>query len=775
VSAVWRTARAAVRRRRLQTIVVGVVVLFSTTMIVVALGLLAASSGPFDQAYARQRGAHLVVAYDRTKVTGAQLVQAAGRPDVDAVAGPFGQAAVHVTLAPSGPVVRVSPLAFTVVGRADPGGPVDRLNLWKGRWATSTGEIVINRNPVSSNDTDILIRIGTRLTVPGGQALTVVGFAYSMGKSADAWVTPDQIEALHPTVTQMLYRFKDAATAAQVRAGESAVTAGLPPEARLGSQSYLTLRADAAAKSQTFVTFLVFFGCLGLAVAVLIVVNVISGAVVAGFRHIGVLKALGFTPTQVMAVYLVMVSIPAAVGCVLGTVLGNLLAARLLTEAFSNLGSGDIGVALWVDAATLLGVPVVVALSALVPALRARSLSAAEAISAGSAPHAGRGLRIQRWLSGARLPRSVSLGLGMPFARPARSALTMAAVLLGVTSITFAIGLAGSMTSLQKAVDRTDAVQVEVHSAPDLIGGADTLTDSATESLLRSLPGTARVAATTQIEVGQVGTARPTAIEFFRGDAANFGYRVLKGHWPNGPGQVTVAKRFLVQRGLAVGDTLTVEVDGNRTRLRIVGELLLNESELIVADWQTLALVAPGTRADSYEVQLKPGTGVQSYIAAVRAANSGLDGEPVGESNSFVVIVLVTVSLLTLMLGVVAALGVFNTAVLNARERRRDLGMLKSIGMTPRQVTVMVVTSMAALGALGGLLGIPLGIVTHRLIIPAMGHSAQITVPEFMLNVYRAPTLVLLALAGIGIAALGAFIPARSAARTTIADVLHNE
>ena len=52
--------------------------------------------------------------------------------------------------------------------------------------------------------------------------------------------------------------------------------------------------------------------------------NVVSGAVVAGFRHIGVLKALGFTPNQVMAVYLTMVAVPALVGCVVGTVAGNM-------------------------------------------------------------------------------------------------------------------------------------------------------------------------------------------------------------------------------------------------------------------------------------------------------------------------------------------------------------------------------------------------------------------------------------------------------------------
>lgn len=35
--------------------------------------------------------------------------------------------------------------ALTVVGRADPGGPVDRVTVWQGRWAAAPGEIVLNR------------------------------------------------------------------------------------------------------------------------------------------------------------------------------------------------------------------------------------------------------------------------------------------------------------------------------------------------------------------------------------------------------------------------------------------------------------------------------------------------------------------------------------------------------------------------------------------------------------------------------------------------------
>ena len=541
MSAVWPVARAAVRRRRVQTVVIGVVVLLSTTMIVVALGLLAASSGPFDRAYAKQSGAQLTASYDRSKVTDAQLTEAAR--NAAAVGGPFAQA----TLELGQPQMMGS---LVTVGRADPGGAVDRLNVWKGRWVEKPGEIVLNRNPTESGG-----RGGPQLNgtvAAGGQTLTIVGFAYSVSQSADAWVTPEQLNALHPTSTQMLYRFTQAATNAEVTAGQKAVTAGLPSDALIGTQSYLALRALTAGQPNTFIPFLMVFGWLGLAVAVLIVANVVSGAVVAGFKHIGVLKALGFTPTQVMAVYLGMISIPAVIGCAGGVVLGNVLATSLLTRAFENYGAGGTSVPIWVDVVTLLGVPALVALSALLPAMRARSLSAAQAISAGSAPRAGRGLRVQRWLSGTRLPRSVSLGLGLPFARPGRTALTLAAVVLGVTSVTLAVGLGKSLTTYQTAASRVGAVDLTIFAGPNGSGpegpnappGAK-LTDAEDEAVLRSAPGVTSVAAMASLEMRLAGTQTDLRVSFYRGDFDQIGYRMLAGRWFDGPGQVVVSERFL--------------------------------------------------------------------------------------------------------------------------------------------------------------------------------------------------------------------------------------
>ncbi|WP_104819916.1 ABC transporter permease [Kitasatospora sp. MMS16-BH015] len=422
MSAVWRASRAAVKRRKLQTTIIGVVVLLSTTTITIALALMAAAAAPFDDAFSQQRGAHVVATFDSAKVSDAQVAQTAHRRGVEA-AGPFGEAVVAV---PDGtPGMVAGPL--TVVGRSGPQSPVDHLDLWAGHWPTGPGEIVLNSRPSGRSAS-----FPPEFTVPlpDGSSLRVVGFASSVSQSAGAWVTPGQLASLHPRSVQMLYRFADPETDQSVRAGLATATAGLPPDALTGSQSYLALKKAVSARTDAYAPFLMTFGVLGLVVAVLIVANVVSGAVVSGLRHIGVLKALGFTPNQVAAVYVLMISVPAVAGCLIGVVLGNLLARPLLSSAFQGLGVQDVSVSLWVDVVALLGMPAVVALAALGPALRAHRLSAAEAITAGSAPRVGRALGVQRRLGGSGLPRSVSLGLGLPVARPARTALTVAVIVL---------------------------------------------------------------------------------------------------------------------------------------------------------------------------------------------------------------------------------------------------------------------------------------------------------------------------------------------------------
>ncbi|MFF4383179.1 FtsX-like permease family protein [Kitasatospora sp. NPDC001547] len=772
--AVWRASRAAVKRRRVQTLVIGLVVFCSTTTVLLALAVISAARAPFDAAFGGQRGAHVVAAFDPARVSAEQLAATAHRPGVEAAAGPFDQAVVDIPTDWAGH----PPGPLTLVGRADPAGPVDRVELLSGRWAAAPGEVVVN-SPFGGAAARLL---GQPVTTSTGVKLTMVGFATSMSQSAGGWVTPEQAAALHPTGRQMLYRFTAAGGDAgadgerELTAALATATEGLPRDAVVSAQSYLVLKQAFSAGADAYLPLMTVFGVLGLVVSALIVGNVVSGAVVSGYRHIGVLKAIGFTPRQVVTVYLTMVSVPAVVGAVLGTAAGWVASEPILGSAFSGIvtGTAVIRPAGWLPLATVVGLPVLVVLAALVPAARAHRLSAAEAISAGSAPRTGRGLRVQRWLGGTRLPRAVSMGLGQPFARPARTALTMAAIVLGVATVTVTTGLGSTLT---KATDHRDGrthvnVQTAAFSGNRIEPG---LTPAETSAMLRAAPGAERVSSRGLVRVALVGHTQLAFADFYGGDDIADPKRlaVVRGRAATGPNEIEAGPSFLAQHGLRIGDRLTLELNGRRLTVTVVGEEAQGNARAFASNDATRAALTDDPHVVEYDVKLADGADAEAYRKAVSAADPSLSPSVVepGPPGQVVAVIGFT-TVFTVLLSVVAALGVFNTLLLTVRERRRDLGMLKSIGMTPRQVVAMTVTSVAWQGVGSGAVGIPVGVLAHRLIADNAG---TILFSEETLDVWSAPLLTGLALAGVAIAVLGALLPARSAARLPIAEVLHNE
>ena len=775
MSAVWTLSRAAARWRRLQTVVIGVVTFVSAVTLIVALDLLSASSAPFEHAFAQQHGAELVVAFDRATVTNAQLAATAARPGVTASAGPFSQVNVDVTQ-PTGfgasrlPAVPPGPL--TVVGRSNPGGPVDQVDLWAGHWPSGPGQVVVNRVPGGPSP------VGSTIALSGGQSLTVVGAAYSVSQSAGAWVTPAQAKALGADETQMLYRFGDATTSAEIRSDLASVTSGISPRALAGSRSYLTLEKQySTSVAQAYVPFLLAFGLLALVVAVVMVANVVSGTVIAGLRHIGIMKALGYTPRQVGAVYLLMILLPGALATALGTVVGSFVAKPLLATATQGLGLPAPSVSPWLDVAVLVGLPVLVVLAALTSARRAKRLPAARAITAGAAPSPGHGLRAQQALAGTGLPRAVSLGLGLPFSRPARTALTVATLALGVTAVTLAAGLTSSVVRYGQLQQRTGSVQVTAsvrHTGHGILV-VSAASDQQTAERLAALPGTRSLTAELQTVAELVGPNVRVELDSLRGDTSSLGYQMVGGHWIDGAGQAVVGPGFLKDHDLAVGDRVTLSMGGAPATVTIVGETWSYDPNGLMADWHTAAGLAPGRGATTYAIGLRPGTDLASYLAAASRAAPTLVVKENGGLNGDEELVPTFATFFTVLLAIVAGLGVVNTVLLTVRERRRDLGMLKSIGMTPRQVTVMMVTSVTALGVVGSFVGVPLGILVHRAVVPAMVHAVGAVLPSSLLDVWAAGLLAALTLSGILIAAVAAFVPARSAGRLSVATVLHNE
>jgi putative ABC transport system permease protein len=295
---------------------------------------------------------------------------------------------------------------------------------------------------------------------------------------------------------------------------------------------------------------------------------------------------------------------------------------------------------------------------------------------------------------------------------------------------------------------------------------------------LRAQSGTLRYVAESDDNVPVLGLSDHVNLIGFGGDASWTGYALIIGHWYSGANQADVNTAFLTDTGAKVGQSYPLTSGSRHITIQIAGETLdpNGGQAKIIASQSTLAALDPGLGPDQYDVALTPGTNAQAYADALGARlGQPYQAQVNGSSTSQFFVIIALVATLTLLLVAVAGLGVLNTVVLQTRERVHDLGVFKAIGMTPRQTIAMVVCSVAGIGLVAGLIGIPAGIAVHNLVLPVMAHAAQTDVPPSVMNVYQPAELVLLALSGLLIAVLGALLPAGWTARTRTAFALRAE
>jgi putative ABC transport system permease protein len=782
-----RTAlRGGLAGRRVQALAIGLVLLASAAASTLAAGLLVASNAPFDHAFAAQHGADAALAVNAAKAPARELAATARLAGVTASAGPFAEATVTASAAiPDTPGVVFQ--AFTLAGRSSPGGPVDDIVLTAGHWPTGAGQIVVSRD-LADTGSGASMSPGVVITltgVPGSPKLTVVGVGVSVTNTADGWVLPAQMTALGPPPTeQMLYRFASAGSGAAVNAGVAALRRALPAGSVLGAESWLAVKAQENESIVPWVPFLVTFAVIGLVMSVLIEVNVVSGAVTAGTRRIGVLKSVGFTPAQVVSVYVLQVAVPGMAGVAGGAVIANLLAAPVLGHTSQVFDVAPRSIPLWADLAVPLAILALAGIAALVPASRAGRLSATAAIATGRAPRPSRGYAAHRLLGRARLlPRPVTIGLAGPFARPGRTLVTLAAILFGGLAVTFGTGLGTSLNRVGTDLALAGAEHVQIGLAgqsgqqpsPGQPSAAAQQADMA--AVIRAQPGTLHYVTESDDRFGVTGMAGTAAVTAFGGEANWIGYALISGHW-YGAGGAVVNTSFLYATGRRTGDTFTLTDDGRAVTLKIAGEVFLpgNDPQVLTNLSSVAALDSSGASPQMFYVGLRPGVNIQSYEDTVFAKLGPGDYHQLS-SGSGVLLQIISglVLILTLLLVVVAALGVLNTVVLMTRERVHDLGVFKAVGMTPGQTITMVVTMVAATGLIAGLIAVPAGIALHHAILPIMGNGAQTDFPPGIYNVYNPAELVLLALTGLIIAVVSALGPASWAARTSTAIALRAE
>ncbi len=173
-----------------------------------------------------------------------------------------------------------------------------------------------------------------------------------------------------------------------------------------------------------------------------------------------------------------------------------------------------------------------------------------------------------------------------------------------------------------------------------------------------------------------------------------------------------------------------------------------------------------GTGQQKYQAALSraPGRGFTVIVAGVGIQGVGLYG----------LVDTSLIRLLTILVAVLADLGVLNSVLMLTRERVHDLGIIKAVGMTSRQAITMVTCWVIAPAIAAAVIALPAGMALQNAVMHAIagGQPASVrsaTSIGSLVHVCTPGGLVLLALAGLAIAIAGALGPAAwaAASRTT--------
>jgi putative ABC transport system permease protein len=636
---------------------------------------------------------------------------------------------------------------------------------------------------ISRSYSDLVnIHLGDRLTALASldrPSLLIVGLAIDMdGGSAETttpwvWVTEAQARALLPAPEyKMVYRFADRPTEADLLSAMAKIKAAVPPGTITDAFNYLELRSNFGITNQIALTLLLTFGVFALLACAAIVGNLVTGLVITGYRDIGIMKAIGYTPFQVMAALVGLMLIPALAGSMVGIPAGILLSLPLVEREAHALGlTTQLPFVPEVALLSLIGVLGAVVVAAALPALRAGRLRPVRAISLGSVPAAPARGGLGTWLRRLPLPGSLALGAGDAFARPFRGSLSTLAVMAGVVALVFAFGLHGSLDSVQAG---GGALQGDVGVSREGV-----YPDSKVMATLGSQPDTAAVIAEAGATVLIPGVTDPVYVTAYRGDSTRLRTPMISGRWFSGPGEVVLPRALLNQAHLQVGDSFDAVLEGHPVRLRVVGEdFNLNSLGVWVEmDFSTLVQVKPDADPHGYVVFLKPGSDAGAYARRVQATEPDFLVVSVSRAGSLSAINLLNTVMLILagVLALIAMAGVFGALLLSIRERARDIAVLKALGMRPAQVMLMIGATAAVLGVVGSAIGLPAGVAAHHVLMTTVGAFIGNDLPRGTLEVFSAAGLLLLGAAGVALALLASLLPARWAARTRVAEVLHTE
>jgi putative ABC transport system permease protein len=366
---------------------------------------------------------------------------------------------------------------------------------------------------------------------------------------------------------------------------------------------------------------------------------------------------------------------------------------------------------------------------------------------------------------------------------PSRTAVTAAALMIGVTLVAFVtVFAAGLKSTVAQIVDENFAGGLVIQNTD----GFSPIPNGTARAAER-VPGVALVATIRGAEAKVLEGRQAGAKTRVNAPTPDIGAAVNIEWKQGGPatlrnlgdGEAIVADDFASSHDLEVGDRFALLTQtGARPRFRVAGEFdsklgvlgsVLVTQRVMARDFdQTQDLtdfveLDDGANAEQVQALLTKGVELAFPVAEV------LNQQELKESREEQINQLVMLVYALLVFAILISLfGIVNTLALSIHERTRELGMLRAIGMSRRQVRTMIRYEAVITALIGGILGLVLGLIFATLIAQPLKDEG------FTLSYPVVSLIVLLVLAGLA-GVLAAILPARRASRLDVLQSLQYE
>ncbi|WP_030191757.1 FtsX-like permease family protein [Streptomyces violaceorubidus] len=744
----------------------------ATAGIVVSLLLAAALFGyatnPWQRTFSQTHGAHVWIhTGSKTVLDGLSVLDG-----VEAAAGPYDTAATSLS---------VRGTRANVELRATPSAPVvGHPLLTAGHWLdpTTPDGVVLESRLARA----LLAGPGDTLSLPQGTGeLTVVGIAetaevrYRPGEQPGiVWALPSAVP--HPTGQIIGLRLTNPAeTGYAVQRAVTALGAGAIGEVSTWQQA----RAEAQGDNRLLGQVLGLFGCGALMAAGFAVHGAIATRIRGHLRDISVLKAVGFTPSQVVRVFLLQHIAYALIGA---------LAAVTATEALGSRVTGRLGdsVRLWrvlpghtttqlvVPAAVVLFIAATTGLAAWragrvpsVPGARPVFVNGVRQARASGTRTSKRLPVLMRRAFEVRVPAPLVLGLNATLARPARSLATIARLCLPLLLITVALSAWTTLDRFHRDPERIGvSAALTVHTDNDL-------DDRDVRALLQRDPQVAAAYPGVEVAALVPGQTATIALRGLGTRGSSYPYTLAEGRTARGSDEAVAGQGLLDLLDVRVGDWVRMTVGDQPQILHIVGRSIEpeNAGRVISTTLDTLRENDPDLSPTLYQLRLRPGADPSAVAHRLAVAGRGhLDvnaaTNPADELSSLRGVVVG----LILVLGLIGLVEVLTAIGGMIREGERDLPAWKAIGLSQRHITAVTMTSVSLTAFAAYVAATALGTPLARWLIDAQGRSSGIGA-----GIAQDPPVGLLVLLGVatvlGAGAVAA-LPAARAARRRLADTL---